>query len=57
MESIYLDFTFLKYSFKAELNLMNSFKLFGLKRKLVILWLFEGFFKLYSIATERKKRQ
>ena len=34
---------------------MNSFKLFGLRRKLVVLWPVEGFFELHGIATERKK--
>ncbi len=34
---------------------MNSFKLFGLKRKLGFLYPIEGFFELHSLATERKK--
>ena len=34
---------------------MNSFKLFGLKRKLDIFCPVEDFFELHSSATERKK--
>lgn len=34
---------------------MNSFKLFGFKRKLDIFYADEDFFELHSIATERKK--
>ncbi len=34
---------------------MNSFKLFGLRRKLDIFCPVEGFFKLHSWATEGKK--
>ena len=34
---------------------MNSFKLFGLKRKLDIFCLIEAFFELHSRATEGKK--
>ncbi len=34
--------------------LLNSFKHFGLKRKLGILCHFEGIFELHSWATERK---
>ena len=34
---------------------MNSFKLFGLKRKLEVFSSVEGFFKLHSWATEREK--
>ncbi len=33
----------------------NSYKLFGFKRKLIILGFVDGFFELHSIATERKK--
>jgi hypothetical protein len=33
----------------------NSFKLFGLRRKLFILCPFEGFFELHSRAMEGKK--
>ncbi len=34
---------------------MNSFKLFGLKRKLGVFCLVKGFFELHSRATEVKK--
>ncbi len=34
---------------------MNSFKLFGLRRKLAILGPVEGVFESHSIATGRKK--
>jgi len=34
---------------------MNSFKLFGLKRELAILYPVEGFFELHSRATKGKK--
>jgi hypothetical protein len=36
---------------------MNSFKLFGLRRKLALLCHVEGIFELHSKATEEKKRQ
>ncbi|HET8736062.1 MAG TPA: hypothetical protein VFM69_05665, partial [Pricia sp.] len=36
-------------------NPMNSFRLFGLKRKSVIFCPIEGFFELHSRATEGKK--
>ncbi|QMU64063.1 MAG: hypothetical protein GKR88_16175 [Flavobacteriaceae bacterium] len=34
---------------------MNSFKLFGFKRKLEVFRAVEGFFELHSSATEGKK--
>ena len=34
---------------------MNSFKLFGMRRKLGVLYPDEDFFELHSWATERKK--
>ncbi len=34
---------------------MNSFKLFGCKRKLEVFRAVEGFFELHSSATEGKK--
>lgn len=34
---------------------MNSFKLFGFKRKLEVFSSIKSFFELHSIATEQKK--
>jgi len=38
-----------------ENDLWNSFKLFGLKRKLGVFYPIEGFFELHSRAMEGKK--
>jgi hypothetical protein len=38
-------------------KLLNSFKLFGFKRKLKVFSLVEVFFELHSTATERKKEK
>ena len=38
-----------------DIYLLNSFKLFGLKRKLDVFCLIEAFFELHSSATEGKK--
>ncbi len=40
---------------RTYFNTLNSFRLFGLKRKSVIFCLIEDFFELHGRATERKK--
>ncbi len=53
-----VDFWFedlLEFSFQQIFFFMNSFKLFGLKRKLGVFYPIEGFFGLHSRAMEGKK--